>query len=57
MSTPAPLDLPARLQQLEREVRELRLRIADLERKLEPRAEHPEDRTVVREKVTYDWQA
>ena len=57
MSTPAPLDLPARLQQLEREVRELRLRIADLERKLEPRTEHPEDRTVVREKVTYDWQA
>ncbi len=57
MASDAPSDLPARIQQLERDLRELRLRLADLERRLDPRSEHPQDKTTVREKVAYDWQA
>lgn len=57
MADPSPSDLPARIQQLERELRDLRLRLADIERRLDPRHEHPEDKTAVREKVAYDWQA
>jgi hypothetical protein len=53
----APSDLATRVQQLEREVRDLRLRIADIERRLNPRSENPDDKTTVREKVVYDWQA
>jgi hypothetical protein len=55
-SSTAP-DLPARIQQLEHELKELRLRLAELERRLDPRGEHPQDKTAVREKVAYDWQA
>jgi hypothetical protein len=54
--SPTP-DLPARIQQLERELRELRVRLAELERRMDPRAEHPQDKATVREKVAYDWQA
>jgi hypothetical protein len=57
MDDPASPDLPARIQQLEKELRELRLRLAELERRLDPRSEHPQDRSTVREKVAYDWQA
>lgn len=46
-----------RLAQLEKDLRDLRLRLAQLERQLDPRAEHPSDKTAVREKVAYDWQA
>ncbi len=52
-----PAEMAARLEQLEKELRELRLRLAMLEKQLDPRAEHPSDRTAVREKVAYDWQA
>ncbi|HTT73439.1 MAG TPA: hypothetical protein VMG99_04730 [Thermoplasmata archaeon] len=57
MSAPAPPDLAQRIAQLEREIRDLRLRVADLERRLAPRQEHPEDQSTIREKVVYDWQA
>ncbi|MGI0071595.1 MAG: hypothetical protein ACRECT_05970 [Thermoplasmata archaeon] len=49
--------MAARLAQLEKDLRELRLRLATLEKQLDPRSENPSDRTVVREKVAYDWQA
>lgn len=45
-----------RLARLEQEVRELRGRVAALERRVGTAAEHPSDRTTVREKVSYDWQ-
>ena len=49
--------MAAKLAQLEKDLRDLRLRLATLEQKLDPRQEHPSDRTAVREKVAYDWQA
>ena len=49
-------DPAARIDQLERELNELRLRLAALERLLDERLEHPTDRKTVRQKVTYDWQ-
>ncbi len=52
---PAP-DLAARLEELEREVRVLRARVAALERLVGNAGEHSTDRTVVREKAVYDWQ-
>jgi hypothetical protein len=58
MSAPTNVDLAARVAELERQVRDLRLRIAALERGgVSPRRENPEDRNAVREKVSYDWQA
>lgn len=53
-SDPALLD---RLARLERELRELRARVAALERAVGTSGEHPSDRSTVREKVAYDWQA
>jgi Tfp pilus assembly protein PilO len=50
-------EMAARLAQLEKDLQALRTRIAQLERQLDPRAEHPSDRSAVREKVAYDWQA
>jgi hypothetical protein len=48
----------ARIAELERELRELKLRLAALERLLTKRvAEHPVDRQAVESKVVYDWQA
>ncbi|HTW39393.1 MAG TPA: hypothetical protein VMF04_00830 [Thermoplasmata archaeon] len=49
--------MAARLAQLEKDIVALRTRIAQLERQLDPRSEHPSDRSTVREKVAYDWQA
>lgn len=56
MSAPTPLDLAARVRELEREVAALRARVAALEQSLNPNVEHPLDREVVREKSVYDWQ-
>ncbi len=53
--TPEPA-LQARLDDLERDVRQLRARIAALERLVGNAGEHPSDRTAVREKAVYDWQ-
>jgi hypothetical protein len=52
-----PAGMAAKLAQLEKELLDLRLRLAALEKQLDPRSEHPSDRTAVREKVAYDWQA
>lgn len=57
MAPDDPAQMAAKLAQLERELRELRLRLAVLEKKLAPRAENPSDQSAVREKVSYDWQA
>lgn len=58
MSAPAPKDLAARVADLERQLQELRARVAALERgPVRPRQENPDDRNAVREKVSYDWQA
>lgn len=57
MAEPAPTDIAARLRELERQVRELRERVAFLERNLAPRNENPVDRATVREKAVYDWQS
>jgi hypothetical protein len=56
MATNADSDEMVRIRALEQQVQELRARLAVLEKLVVPRAEHPTDRTVVREKVTYDWQ-
>jgi len=48
--------LRARLEGLERDIRELRARLAALERLVGNAGEHSADRTVVREKAVYDWQ-
>ncbi|MCI4364890.1 MAG: hypothetical protein L3K10_02355 [Thermoplasmata archaeon] len=50
--------LAARIETLERQVRELLARIAALEgsRSSGGRAENRQDRDTVREKVSYDWQ-
>jgi|HubBroStandDraft_1064217.scaffolds.fasta_scaffold317970_1 hypothetical protein len=57
MATPDPL-LTARINALERQVRDLTARVAGLEVILRgsPRVEHPLDRDTVQEKVSYDWQ-
>jgi hypothetical protein len=49
-------DLGARLAEIERELRELRMRVIALERLVGAGEEHPTDQTTVRRKVSYDWQ-
>lgn len=56
MSAPT-LTVEARLARLEQQLTELRQRLDSLERTLATRADHPVDRTAVREKVTFDWQS
>jgi hypothetical protein len=46
----------AELEALRAELRQLRARVAALERLVGNAGEHPTDRTVVREKAVYDWQ-
>ncbi len=51
-------DLAERLADLEREVRQLRARVAALERAVSTtEGQHSTDRTAIRQKVVYDWQA
>jgi hypothetical protein len=50
-------NVPDRIAQLERELRELHLRVAALERLVGTAGEHPADRTTVQKKVSYDWQS
>jgi hypothetical protein len=55
---PTPSDsLTERLASLERELKELRTRVAALERLMGAGSEHPADDATVRKKVAYDWQA
>jgi len=48
--------LRSRLEDLEREIRQLKARVAALERLVGNAGEHSTDRAVVREKAVYDWQ-
>jgi hypothetical protein len=50
------LKLLGRLDELEREVRQLRARVAALERLVGSAGEHSADAAVVRKKAVYDWQ-
>ena len=56
MSAEEDVSLRNRLDDLEREVRQLRARVAALERLVGNAGEHSADRSVVREKAVYDWQ-
>ncbi len=56
MAPPDAPDLAARLAQAERDLKELRLRVIALERKLGAGELHPEDSSTVQRKVAYDWQ-
>jgi len=56
MATSPDAELKARLDALTHEVAELRRRVGALERMVGTESEHPNDRTVVQSKVTYDWQ-
>ena len=57
MATGSTSELEHRVAELERELRDVRLRLAALERLMGAGAEHPADNTTVRKKVVYDWQA
>jgi uncharacterized protein involved in exopolysaccharide biosynthesis len=58
MASPANDPSGPRLEDLERQVAELRRRLAALEARLaQSRDEHPLDRKTVNEKVVYDWQS
>jgi hypothetical protein len=66
MATPTTDPASARLDELERQVADLRRRLAALEarllqstgaRPLQPREGHPLDRDTVKEKVVFDWQS
>jgi hypothetical protein len=56
MATSGTPDFAARVAVLERELRELKLRVIALERLVGAGEEHPTDQTTVRRKVSYDWQ-
>ncbi len=57
MADPTSSSLAERLDRIEKQITEMRRRLADLEKSLAARADHPGDRTAVREKVTFDWQS
>jgi hypothetical protein len=56
MAAPSPQELVDLLDQLRREVADLKRRIVALERLVGTSSEHATDRTVVQGKVSYDWQ-
>ena len=57
MAQGRPADVRERIAELEREIEQLRVRVAALERLMGAGSEHPADDSTVRRKVTYDWQA
>jgi hypothetical protein len=66
MASPSTDSAAARLDALERQVADLRRRLASLEARLgqgtggtrvDSREEHPLDRDAVKEKVVFDWQS
>jgi len=57
MAPDDPADLSDRLARVERDLKELHLRVVALERMLGAGSLHPTDSATVQKKVTYDWQA
>jgi hypothetical protein len=57
MAASPPASPEQRIADLEKLVRDLRARLALIERRLQPRSEHPLDRETLQEKVSYDWQS
>ncbi len=58
MAAPSSPSVEARLAALEQQVQQLRARLVAVEQALaNPPGEHPMDQSVVRKKVTYDWQS
>ncbi|HUI38294.1 MAG TPA: hypothetical protein VLY85_01545 [Thermoplasmata archaeon] len=49
--------LEARVAVLEKKVKELRAHLQAVEQLVAAAPDHPEDRTLIRQKVTFDWQA
>lgn len=56
MAAPQSPESTARFDRLERRLGELAARVAELERVVMSRSDHPVDREAVRGKVTFDWQ-
>ena len=56
MAEPADADLLKQLEELQRDLRILKARLAALERLVGNAGEHSADKAVVREKAVYDWQ-
>ncbi len=56
MVDPGSSELRQRIDELDRELKALRGRLAALERLMGAGSEHPTDETTVRKKVVYDWQ-
>ncbi|HYB78866.1 MAG TPA: hypothetical protein VEG66_03785 [Thermoplasmata archaeon] len=57
MAPEDPSELSARLARIERDLKDLHLRVAALERLVGAGQLHPADAVTVQKKVTYDWQA
>lgn len=56
MAEPADAELLKQLEDLQRDIRLLKARLAALERLVGNAGEHSADKAVVREKAVYDWQ-
>jgi len=56
VAEPADADLLKQLEELQRDLRILKARLAALERLVGNAGEHSADKAVVREKAVYDWQ-
>jgi len=56
VTEPADADLLKQLEELQRDLRILKARLAALERLVGNAGEHSADKAVVREKAVYDWQ-
>lgn len=58
MPAPPPDQSSARIDELERQIADLRRRLAAMEEKFrQPRNEHPSDTQTIKEKVKFDWQS
>jgi len=57
MAAPDSRSVENRIAALEQKLKDLRERVAALEKQLTSTPEHPVDTTMTRQKVTYDWQA
>ena len=56
MAEPQDAELLKQVEELQRDLRLLKARLAALERLVGNAGEHSSDKTTVREKAVYDWQ-